>query len=81
MRSYKILEDKARRYNNDRQIQALLRRIVNDNTKLERLTASYSKANAKALLDTDFNRQKLAARSLPYEELDQLVFDLLMGAR
>ncbi len=81
MRSYKILEDKARRYNSDRQIQALLRRIVNDNAKLARLTASYSKANAKALLDADFNRQKLAARSLPYEELDQLVFDLLMGAR
>lgn len=81
MRSYKVLEDKARRYNSDRQIQGLLRRIMNDNGRLARVTGGYSKANAKALLETEFNRKKLAARPLPYEELDQLVFDLLMGAR
>lgn len=81
MRSYKILEAKARRFNADRAIQALQRKIVREENKLARLTANYSKANAQALLAIDFNRAKLAARPLPYEQLDQLVFDLLMGAR
>jgi len=81
MRSYKILEAKVHRYNRDRKIQGLLRKIRHDNRKFARLTGSYTKRNAKALLDESFNRKKLADRPLPYEQLDQLVMDLLMGVR
>jgi xylose isomerase len=81
MRSYKILEDKARRYNADRQIQALHRKIAREDQSLAKLVKRYSKTNAQALLEREFDRRQLAERPLPYEELDQLVFDLLLGAR
>lgn len=80
MRTYKILESKAEQFNKDRKIQSLLKKINRDNNKLAKLTKNFSKANAKALLAEDLDRIKLAKKPLPYEELDQLVFDLLMGA-
>lgn len=81
MRSYKVMESKVEQFNKDRQIQSLLKKINRDNPKLGKLTSKFSKANAKALLDADLDRTKLASRPLPYEELDQLVFDLIMGVR
>ena len=81
MRSYKVLEDKVRRFNGDRKIQGLIKKINRDNAKVAKLTKKFSKSNAKALLAADLDRTKLAKRPLPYEELDQLTFDLLLGAR
>jgi len=79
MRSYKVLEAKAKQFNKDRKIQALLKKIDRDNTKVSRLTKKFTRSNAKALLNLELNRHKLAGRPLPYEELDQHVFDLLIG--
>jgi len=79
MRSYKILEHKAQQYAKNRQITKLLRQIVRPDNKLAKLTGRYSRANAKALLSMNFDRAKLASRPLPYEQLDQLVFDQLLG--
>jgi hypothetical protein len=36
---------------------------------------------AAALGEIDFDRSALAARGQPYEELDQLTIDLLLGVR
>jgi xylose isomerase len=80
MRTYKVLEHKARQFNKDKKIQKLLEKINRDSAKVQKLTRSFSPDNAKALLDMDFDRRALAERPLPYEELDQRVFDLLMGA-
>ena len=79
MRTYKVLEHKVKLFNSNRRIQSLLRKIQHENRRIARLTGKFSKKNAKELLSIKFNRQKLANRPLPYEELDQLVFDLLMG--
>ncbi|QDU34864.1 Xylose isomerase [Poriferisphaera corsica] len=81
MRSYKILEYKTDQFNKDKQIQKLVKLINRDNRKLTSLTNKFTKKNAAQLLATNFNRHKLAERRLPYEELDQLTFDLLMGVR
>jgi len=81
MRSYKVLEAKSRTFNQDPEVKKLQRQIKRGNRELEQLTANYSKTNADKLLSRDFNREKIAARHLPYEKLDQLVFDHLMGAR
>ncbi|WP_432797723.1 xylose isomerase [Poriferisphaera sp. WC338] len=81
MRSYKILEHKVHQFNKDRKIQSLLGKINNENRKLESMMRKYSKTAAKDLLAMAFDRKKLAARPLPYEELDQRVFDLLMGVK
>lgn len=81
MRNWKILEYKVKQFNGDKKIQSLLKQIDRTNPKLSKLTATFSKANAKALLSADLDRVKLAAKPMPYEELDQLVGELLMGVR
>ena len=41
--------------------------------------AKYSKDQAKKLKEMSFDANALAARKLPYEKLDQLVTELLLG--
>ncbi|MFA9478352.1 xylose isomerase [Phycisphaerales bacterium AB-hyl4] len=79
MRTYKILEHKVKQFNKDKDIQKLLRQINRKSKAAEQLVSKYSKSNANALLEREFDRKKLAERPLPYEELDQRVFDLMMG--
>jgi xylose isomerase len=79
MRTYLILKDKARRFQEDDEIQGLLAEIraLGGSQRQPR----YSADAAAALLGRSFDRATLAARSLPYERLDQLVVDLLLGVR
>jgi xylose isomerase len=81
MRTYMILRDKAERWNTDAEIQGLLRDINSGDGELERLTRKYSSANAKKLLAADLDRVELAKKPLPYERLDQLTMEVLMGVR
>lgn len=81
MRSYKILEAKAKQFKQDKDIKALLRKVQRGNKQTEALVGQFSKENAQTLLDMEFDRKKLAKKSLPYEQLDQLLFDLMMGVR
>ena len=46
-----------------------------------KLMDRHTRKNARTLLEMDLDRKKLARRPLPYEQLDQLVFDLLAGVR
>jgi xylose isomerase len=77
MRTYLILKDKARQFSEHAGIQALLKEI-NDARGTPDVGA-YSRDKASALLSRAFDREALAARPLPYEKLDQLVVDLLLG--
>ncbi len=81
MRSYLILKDKAARYNADSEIQALLREINADDPAMQPFFGKYSRPKAQALKQYEFDRVALGRRGMGYERLDQLVFDLLMGAR
>ena len=45
------------------------------------LADGYSAVAADRLKATDFDRAALGARNLPYERLDQLTFDVLLGVR
>ena len=77
MRTYLILKDKARRFDADAEIQALLSEIRQGGAT----TFTYSGNTASALLARTFDREAMAARRLPYERLDQLVVELLLGVR
>jgi xylose isomerase len=77
MRTYLILKDKARRFDADAEIQALLSEIRQGGAT----AFSYSGDTASALLARTFDREAMAARRLPYERLDQLVVELLLGVR
>jgi xylose isomerase len=84
MRTYLILKDKACRFREDREIQALLAEIRQDvpsDTRTDGLLGPYTADRARRLKQAAFDRAELAARRLPYEKLDQLVIDLLLGAR
>ena len=76
MRTYLILKDKARRFAGHREIQALLAEIRGDG---QAAVGTFTPAVAESLKNRAFDRKALAARSLPYERLDQLVVDLLLG--
>jgi xylose isomerase len=81
MRTYMILKDKAARWNADADIQALLKEINQQDAGLSKLTKKYSSANAKKLLAAPLDRKALAEAPLPYEKLDQLTMEVLMGVR
>ena len=79
MRTYLILKDKARRFREDTEVQALLAQIRD--THGEAAAPKYSRAAADALKVRTFDRGAIAARGLAYERLDQLLVDVLMGVR
>jgi xylose isomerase len=81
MRTYMILTEKAKRWNADKEIQALLKLINVEDAKLSKLTRKFSAVNAKQLLDADLDRIELAKARLPYERLDQLTMEIIMGVR
>jgi xylose isomerase len=80
MRTYMILKEKAQRWNADKEIQSLLRQINQDDA-ISKLTKKFSEGNAKKLLDAPLDRIELAKSRLPYEQLDQLTMEVLMGVR
>jgi xylose isomerase len=83
MRSYLILKDKVRRFQADPEIQAVISTLRAEDSRYDGPTAGagYSREAAGALKDRTFDVAALAARGRRYEELDQLLMDLLLGAR
>jgi xylose isomerase len=79
MRTYLILKEKARRWNADKEIQALAAE-AGRGAQAPRL-GKYSAAGAKKLLAHQFDRGALASKGLAYERLDQLTVDVLLGVR
>jgi xylose isomerase len=79
MRSYLILKDKARRFREDKEIQALV--AAARETHGEGPTPAYSRAAADALKARTFDRAAIAAKGLAYERLDQLLIEVLLGVR
>jgi len=80
MRTYMLLKEKAGRWNADSEIQQIVRQI-NTTDPVSKLTAKYSKANGSKLLDASLDRVELATVPLPYERLDQLTMEVLLGVR
>jgi xylose isomerase len=77
MRSYLILREKALQWRADPVIQALLAEInAGDQAPLH-----YSPEAANSLKAQSFDRAVLGARGMPYEQLDQLTVELLLGVR
>ena len=81
MRTYLILKDKAERFNADGEIQALLADINADDGAHSYLNGGYSAAAADRLKGETFDRAALGNRNLPYEKLDQLTNEIILGVR
>jgi xylose isomerase len=80
MRTYLILKERARQWNEDREIQSLLAEMSESNDNPPGLQ-TYTNAGCQALLAHAFDRAAMATKRLPYERLDQLTIDILLGAR
>jgi xylose isomerase len=81
MRTFKILQEKVRRFNADPEIQGLLAEIRTAEPELEGLMGSYSRANAEALRGLAVDRTAVGKAGRRYEKLDQLTVELLLGVR
>ena len=79
MRNYLILKDKARQFDEDKDIQALLAEIRNGAP--EEPLGSYSREKAQQVKELSLDRAALTSKPLPYERLDQLTVDILFGVR
>lgn len=79
MRSYLILREKAEQWNADATIKSLLKQIHKPGKDLDALADKYTRSQAQTILAMDFSREKLAAKPLPYEKLDQRTIEILLG--
>jgi len=78
MRTYVIFKEKAKQWNEDPEIQAIVKKLTaGDGNGV----GPYSSAGAQKLLATNFDRAALAQKGKQYERLDQLTRELLMGVR
>ena len=75
MRTYLILKDRARAWNSDPEIQALVRETSGTSG------FKYSAADRDRLLGQTFDRGKLSSKGLAYERLDQLTMEVVLGVR
>ncbi|MGH9686031.1 MAG: xylose isomerase [Candidatus Acidiferrales bacterium] len=80
MRTYLILKEKGKRWNQDAEIQGILQEISADG-KGNGSIGRFSKQGAESLLGRAFDRTQIVKKRLPYERLDQLTVDLLAGIR
>jgi xylose isomerase len=82
MRSYLILKEKVRQFHEDQAIQALLSELrAADADDGPSAADGFTTETAQAVKDRTFDIDAMATKGRRYEELDQLVMDLLLGAR
>ncbi len=81
MRTYLILKEKAAQWNADQEIQDLVTEINADDGSMSQYFGTYSAQKAEALKSESFDRAALGSRGLPYERLDQLTVEVLLGVR
>ena len=79
MRTYLLFKEKARLFNEDSEIQGIVQQL---NSAGDSMSArGYSRSGAETLKSQEFDLDSLNRRPLPYEKLDQLVLQLLLGMR
>jgi xylose isomerase len=79
MRTYLILKEKAIRFNNDSEVQGLLAEINADDGSYSYLDGGFSSDALARLRSESFDREALGRRGLPYERLDQIAVEVLLG--
>src|SRR5436853_2045212 len=80
MRTYLILKEKAERWNEDREIQAILKEISAAAPNVPK-NGRYSEKGAQSLLAHGFDKDAMRRKRLAYELHDQHTGDVLLGGR
>ncbi len=76
MRTYLILKEKARRWNEHTEIQSIMGNIAASDASS---VGEFSAEKASAILAKPFDRHEIASKGLNYERLDQLTMEILFG--
>jgi xylose isomerase len=79
MRTYKILKDKARRFDADPEVRALI--AEQKDAALDPLLSHYTREKAAKLRAAQLDADELGRKGLGYEKLDQLMMEHLLGVR
>lgn len=79
MRNYLILKEKARQFAEDSDVQALLTEIRDSKNPFP--FGAYTRTLADSIKTVSLDRSELSNKRLPYERLDQLTIDILLGVR
>ena len=80
MRTYLMFKEKAARWNADKEIQSILAEIQQPSLDSPKV-GKFSAKGSNALLAYEFNKDEMMKKRLPYERLDQLTVDILLGTR
>jgi len=81
MRNYLILKEKAKQFDDDPEIQGLLADIRSTGPGETEPLGRYSREKAENIKSMPLDRVQIAKKPLPYERLDQLTIDILLGVR
>ena len=79
MRTYLILKEKVQQFNADAEIQGIIQKLNGDGDSPA--AGGFSADAAAQLKEEEFDADELASRPLPYEKLDQLTVEVLLGVR
>ena len=82
MRNYLIFKEKAKQFNEDQEVQSLLAEIKDpQNPKDLTPLRPYNRTTFDSIKNLSLDRAELSNKRLPYERLDQLTIDILLGVR
>lgn len=81
MRTYLILKEKVERFNADEEIQQIVGELRTRGTEGGIGEASFSAQGAEELKGRELDLPAIRAQGYPYERLDQLTMELLLGVR
>jgi len=81
MRTYLILKEKVEVFNEDKEIQGLLKELDKRGEDPGKLTSGFSLEKMNKLRGMVFDRSKLAEKGYGYEKLDQLTNEVILGVR
>lgn len=79
MRMYLILAEKVQQFNADAEIQAIIKELNSGGDSPA--ATKYTPGAGQQLKEQAFDVDALCSRPLPYEKLDQLAVELLLGVR
>ena len=81
MRNYLIFKEKAKQFDDDSEIQGLLAELRSVDPVFDLAPLVFTRERAAQIKAMELDRKMLAKKRLPYERIDQLTIDLLLGLR
>jgi xylose isomerase len=79
LRTYKIMQEKVKQFNENKEIQSILKEVHGASKNLQGSISKFTPEAATKLKEMTFDPTALASRKLPYEKLDQLLTELILG--